>query len=303
MKRRISKFNKKATEQFKNLKNYILKIIEIIKKPEMGILPGQLAFFIILSLVPIITLCGFGAGLFNINMDTIIDILDNIIPTGAEFLKPYLTGNTIDLKLALIFLWMFYLASNGCNTVILISNQIYGINQSNWIRRRIKAIFMTFGIVVIIIFLLVFPVFGKKILELFEFTNISSTIKEIFNILKGPLTWLVMFVFLRGIYEIAPDRVRRNSHINTGAIFTTIGWIILTWFYSQISTNMTTYNIFYGALSNIAILMLWLYFMSFVFVIGLSLNYGEEMEQEKVLNENRPLKVVKERSQNKDTEE
>ncbi len=303
MKKRISKFNKKAAEQFKNLKNYILKIIEIIKKPEMGILPGQLAFFIILSLVPIITLCGFGAGLFNINMDTVIDILDNIIPTGAEFLKPYLTGNTIDLKLALIFLWMFYLASNGCNTVILISNQIYGINQSNWIKRRIKAIFMTFGIVVIVIFLLVFPVFGKKILELFEFTNISSTIKEIFNILKGPLTWLVMFVFLRGIYEIAPDRVRRNSHINTGAIFTTIGWVILTWFYSQISTNMTTYNIFYGALSNIAILMLWLYFMSFVFVIGLSLNYGEEMEQEKVLNENRPLKVIKERSQNKDTEE
>ena len=303
MKKRISKFNKKAAEQFKNLKNYILKIIEIIKKPEMGILPGQLAFFIILSLVPIITLCGFGAGLFNINMDTVIDILDNIIPTGAEFLKPYLTGNTIDLKLALIFLWMFYLASNGCNTVILISNQIYGINQSNWIKRRIKAIFMTFGIVVIIIFLLVFPVFGKKILELFEFTNISSTIKEIFNILKGPLTWLVMFIFLRGIYEIAPDRVRRNSHINTGAIFTTVGWVILTWFYSQISTNMTTYNIFYGALSNIAILMLWLYFMSFVFVIGLSLNYGEEVEQEKVLNENRPLKVVKERSQNKDTEE
>lgn len=303
MKKRISNFNKKAAEQFKNLKNYILKIIEIIKKPEMGILPGQLAFFIILSLVPIITLCGFGAGLFNINMDTVIDILDNIIPTGAEFLKPYLTGNTIDLKLALIFLWMFYLASNGCNTVILISNQIYGINQSNWIKRRIKAIFMTFGIVVIVIFLLVFPVFGKKILELFEFTNISSTIKEIFNILKGPLTWLVMFVFLRGIYEIAPDRVRRNSHINTGAIFTTIGWIILTWFYSQISTNMTTYNIFYGALSNIAILMLWLYFMSFVFVIGLSLNYGEEMEQEKVLNENRPLKVIKERSKNKDTEE
>lgn len=303
MKKRISKFNKKAAEQFKNLKNYILKIVEIIKKPEMGILPGQLAFFIILSLVPIITLCGFGAGLFNINMDTVIDILDNIIPTGAEFLKPYLTGNTIDLKLALIFLWMFYLASNGCNTVILISNQIYGINQSNWIKRRIKAIFMTFGIVVIVIFLLVFPVFGKKILELFEFTNISSTIKETFKILKGPLTWIVMFVFLRGIYEIAPDRVRRNSHINTGAIFTTIGWVILTWFYSQISTNMTTYNIFYGALSNIAILMLWLYFMSFVFVIGLSLNYGEEMEQEKVLNENRPLRIVKERSQNKDTEE
>lgn len=303
MKRKTSKFSKKTKEQFNNLKNYIYKIIEIIKKPEMGILPGQLAFFILLSLVPIITLCGYGAGLFNINMDTVITILNNVIPAGAQFLIPYLTGNTIDFTLALIFIWMFYLASNGCNTIILISNQIYGINQSTWLKRRIKAIFMTFGIVVIIIFLLVFPVFGKKILELFEFTNISSTITNIFHILKGPLTWLVMFVFLRGIYEIAPDRVRRNSHINTGAIFTTIGWVILTWFYSQISTNMTTYNIFYGALSTIAILMLWLYFMSFVFVIGLVLNYGEEMEQEKVEKTKGALKVIKKHEKEKSVEE
>lgn len=281
MTKRTKKVVKKTKEKMNNLKEYIYKIIEIIQKPEMGILPGQLAFFILLSLVPIITLCGYGAGIFNINMDTVIEILNNVIPTGVEFLEPYLTGNTIDFTLALIFIWMFYLASNGCNTIILISNQIYGIDQSNWIKRRIKAIFMTFGIVIIIIFLLVFPVFGKKILELFEFTTISDTINNIFKILKGPLTWLVMFVFLRGIYEIAPDRVRKNSHINTGAIFTTIGWVILTTVYSHLSTNMTTYNIFYGALSTIAILMLWLYFMSFIFVIGLVLNYGEEQEKDK----------------------
>ena len=303
MKKRFNKLSKKTKDQLESLKNYFCKIIEIIKKPEMNILPGQLAFFILLSLVPIITLCGYGAGLFNINMDTVIDILDNIIPAGVQFLEPYLTGNTIDFTLAIIFIWMFYLASNGCNTIILISNQIYGINQSNWIKRRIKAIFMTFGVVVIIIFLLVFPVFGKKILELFEFTNMNETIIDIFHILKGPLTWLVMFVFLRGIYEIAPDRVRRNSHINTGAIFTTVGWVILTWFYSQISTNMTTYNIFYGALSNIAILMLWLYFMSFVFVIGLVLNYGEEMEQEKEEHKKGALKVLKSEEKKESIEE
>lgn len=292
MTKRTKKMTRKTKEKFNDLKKYIYKIIEIIQKPEMNILPGQLAFFILLSLVPIITLCGYGAGLFNINMDTVIEILNNVIPTGVEFLEPYLTGNTIDITLALIFIWMFYLASNGCNTIILISNQIYGIDQSNWFKRRIKAIFMTFGIVVIIIFLLVFPVFGKKILELFEFTTISDTINNIFKILKGPLTWLVMFVFLRGIYEIAPDRVRKNSHINTGAIFTTIGWVVLTTVYSHLSTNMTTYNIFYGALSTIAILMLWLYFMSFIFVIGLVLNYGEEMEQEKIKKESEPIKVI-----------
>ena len=54
MKKRFNKLSKKTKDQLENLKNYFCKIIEIIKKPEMNILPGQLAFFILLSLVPII---------------------------------------------------------------------------------------------------------------------------------------------------------------------------------------------------------------------------------------------------------
>ncbi len=275
-----------------NLRAYLLKIWEIIKKPEMGILPGQLAFFMLLSCVPIITLCGYAAGFLGINIDTVTDMINKYIPSGAEFLVPYLSGDTIDLKLALILIWMFYLASNGCNTVIIISNQIYGINKSNWFKRRLKAIFMTFAIVLMLVFVLLVPVFGTKIIELLDFTNISDTLYSIFDFIKGPVTWLIMFVFIRALYEIAPDRVRKNSHINTGALFTSIGWVIVTFIYSQFANNMTSYNVFYGALSSIAILMLWLYFMSYIFVIGLSLNYGEELDME-TMNKTGAIKVVK----------
>ena len=140
MTKRINYFTKKTKD---SLLDYLKEIIEIIKKPEMGILPGQLAFFILLSLVPIITLIGYAAGLFNINMDTIVELLNDVFPAGAKELVPYITGNTIDITLAIVLIWIFYLASNGFNTVIVISNQIYGINKSNWFKRRIKAIFMT----------------------------------------------------------------------------------------------------------------------------------------------------------------
>lgn len=285
-------YNLKKTRD--SLINYFKKIWEIIKKPEMGILPGQLAFFMLLSLVPIITLCGFAAGIFNINMDTVISLVEEFIPSGASILVPYLSGDTIDFKLALIFIWMFYLASNGCNTVIVISNQIYGINKSNWFKRRIKAIFMTISIVLLIVFMLVVPVFGNKLAELFSYFNMEETAIKMFKVLKGPFTWLMMFVFIRALYEFAPDRVRKNSHLNTGAIFTSIGWVIVTYIYSLFTENMTTYNIFYGALSNIAILMLWLYFISFVFVIGLCLNYGEEVEKEE-MDKTGAVKIVKNR--------
>ena len=43
---------------------------------------------------------------------------------------------------------------------------------------------------------------------------------------------------------------------------------------------MSSYEILYGGLANVALLMIWLYFISYIFVIGLALNYGDEIEEE-----------------------
>lgn len=291
MTKKINKISRDTKDRFLN---YIAKIWEIIKKPEMGILPGQLAFFMLLSLVPIITLSGYAAGLFNINFDTLMNMLGKIIPGGIDTIVPYLDGNTIDFTLAVIFIWMFYLASNGCNTVIVISNQIYGINKSNFFKRRIKAIFMTLAIVLLVLFMLLVPVFGNKLIDLLALYNLDTVVRKVYKVLQGPITWLIMFIFIRSLYEFAPDRVRKNSHLNTGSIFATIGFVLVTEVYKLFANNMMTYNMFYGALSNIALIMLWLYFLSFVFVIGLSLNYGEELDKEK-MEKTGAIRVLKNR--------
>lgn len=291
MTRKINTISRKTRD---GLYNYLKKIIEIIKKPEMGVLPGQIAFSMILSIVPIVTLLGYAASFFGIDVDYIIDMLNNIIPGGADSFAPYISGSSIDFGLTLIFIWMFYLASNGCNSIILISNQIYGINQSNWLKRRIKAVFMTISIMLIFLILLAVEAFGPKFVALFESLAVYDQLETIFEISKGPFVWLIIFIFLRTFYEISPDRVRKNSHINTGAIFTTIGWIIATNVYGHLALNMSNYNLFYGALSNIAFLMIWLYFMSFIFVIGLTLNYGEEIDKES-MEKTGAVKIVKNR--------
>lgn len=291
MTKRITKISRDTKDRFIN---YITKIWEIIMKPEMGILPGQLAFFMLLSLVPIITLSGYAAGLFNINFDNLMEMLGKIIPGGIAGILPFISGNTLDLKLAVILIWMFYLASNGCNTVIVISNQIYGINKSNFFKRRIKAIFMTLAIVLLVLFMLLVPVFGNKVIELLALYNLDKVVSKVYSIMQGPITWLIMFIFIRSLYEFAPDRVRKNSHLNTGSIFATIGFIIVTEVYKLFASNMTTYNMFYGALSGIALIMLWLYFLSFIFVIGLCLNYGEEVDKE-TMEKYGALRVLKNR--------
>ena len=198
MTKKYKYFSRKTKD---GIRRYIMKIIDILKKPEMAILPGQLAFFMLLSAVPIITLCGYGVSLFNVNTDSITKIIYDVVPGGADLLQPLFNGLRIDTMLIIVLIWMFYIASNGFNSVILASNEIYGIKHSNWVKRRIKAILMTFATVIVFILLLLIPVFGNKILTLLHLNDFNTEFLKIYSIIKGPLIWLVLFVFIRTIYE------------------------------------------------------------------------------------------------------
>ena len=283
------------TRNSNKLKNrfvsYIKKAYKILMRPEMGILPGQLAFFMLLSLVPIITLCGYVCGIFGIHVEMLVELIREYVPSGADFLVPYIVGHNIDVKLTVMFIWMFYLASNGFNSIILASNQVYGISKSNWGKRRIKAVLMTISMILLLIVILLFPVFGDKLNELFRSLNLNELAIAI-DIIKTPFIWFIIFIIVKLLYIVSPDRVRKGSNVNIGAIFTTIGWIVITYLYRFLALNIATYNVFYGALSTIALLMLWFYFISVIFVIGMILNSGKE-EKEHNLDLSGAFKVLK----------
>ena len=52
-------------------KEFIKNFYSVLNRPEMLILPGHLAFSFILSIVPILTLIGYGAAGLNLSIDFI----------------------------------------------------------------------------------------------------------------------------------------------------------------------------------------------------------------------------------------
>ncbi|MDD4706491.1 MAG: YhjD/YihY/BrkB family envelope integrity protein [Bacilli bacterium] len=274
------KFNKSYQERIKYVKKFFKRVWEVLNQPEIAILPGQLAFFVMLSLVPIITLIGYGASFFGVSIDTIINTLKANFSSGvAEMMIPIISGEVIDLKLVIMFILMFYIASNGANSIIIISNEIYNVKQSSWIKRRLKAIFLTIAIVILILFLLLVPAFGTKIIDAVDYFNIKSTLVSILEIMQGPISWVIIFIFIKVIYTISPNKALPSSRLNIGTAFTTVGWVISTELYSYYVNNFAHYDIFYAGLSNIAVLMLWIYLLSYIFVIGISLNSKVELEE------------------------
>lgn len=269
-----------AIKQLKRFKSFMLNVFEIINRPEMAILPGQLAFFSFLSFVPIITFVSAVANILGLSMDSLATIVQKVFPS-MEFniTTASLDPNSMSISLVIIFIIMFYIASNGANSIILTSNEIYGIKQSNFFKRRFKAILMTLLFVILYMFILLVPLLGTKILNAVDYFELEQYIMPLLPFVKGPLTWVIIFIFIKVIYGIAPDRLMPNAKVYTGAIFTTIGWIIFTNIYSVYINYNKNYSIYYGGLSSIAILMLWVYMLSFIFVIGMSLNYRAEKEK------------------------
>ena len=103
------------------------------------------------------------------------------------------------------------------------------------------------------------------------------------KIIRIPVTMILMFFAIKVIYHMAPDKKISKRGNNLGPLFTTVMWIIGTEIYSIYVRNFVNYNLFYGSISNIIILMIWVYFLSYIFVLGMAINATEEEEKEKLI--------------------
>lgn len=260
-------------------RGFLNKAIKIIKKPEMRILPGQLAFFLVMSLIPMAALLGSIASTFSIPVNTLEDILIGAIPKGiADFIISIMNTKRLNFNMAVFFISAFILASNGPHSMIITSNEIYKIKSRNYIMRRIKAILMTMVMASLFLVLFLIPVFGDYIINVINNNindqKIMDIIKFIYEIAKYPLLVIVLHFNIKLLYIMAPDEKIKAMTTTKGAIFTTIGWIIATEVYSVYIGVFANYDKFYGSISNIIILLLWIYILSYIFVLGMIINAG-----------------------------
>ena len=55
----------------KRIKNFFKRFIKVINRSDMKVLPGSLAFFMILAVVPTLTLLTYLASVLNLSVDYI----------------------------------------------------------------------------------------------------------------------------------------------------------------------------------------------------------------------------------------
>ena len=259
------------------ISRFIKDVIDLVRKPVMSILPGQLSFFLLLSIIPIVLIIGIILSSISISISNITEVVNTGLPVNvSKLIIPLLSGKGVDYNIILLIISALLLVSKGTRSIIRVASIIYSTHDKFSLTTLFKSIVLSILLVLLVTFLIIFPVLGERILKALEsfkiISNLTNNIIPLFNILKWPFTMFIIFINLKIIYIFSPNKKIPSNSVNKGAIFTAILWVILTAGYSFYITHLTKYNLFYGSASNIIILMLWIYLISYIFVLGMSIN-------------------------------
>lgn len=257
----------------KKVTAYIKHAFRTFNQPEMRILPGNVAFFFVLALIPIITILVVIASYFSISVDTIINFIKQVLPDEAgNLIVDAISGKGFDSSVGTFNIIALFVASNGTLAIINASNTLYQVHHSDTLKDRVKAVILLFILLFLIVFIIVVPILGEHILNLFETTPFIEYLKILHRIGQWPLTIFMIYINLKLIYTIAPSIKVNSSSTTYGAVFTTTIWTVATAIFSYYLSHFANYNVIYGNLSNLIILMMWLYIISYVFVMGIAIN-------------------------------
>ena len=274
----------------KRFKRYLTRIIEIVSRPEMRDLPGQIAFFMVLSFVPILTVVGLIASRFSIPLNNLVNAISTSLPSDIGKIVVGVLSSPGTVSMYSIILG-FYIASNGACSIIITSNMLFKLKDSDYIKRRIKALIMLVILVLLFLFIIVVLGYGNTIFNLtVDYFNIKlpAFTYYIFYLLKWLVAVIIIFILVKLLLTFAPDQEIPSKYMTRGTIFITISWAVVTSIYSIYANNFANYNVFYSSLANVVVLMFWIYILSYLLVLGIAINSekylylkGLEEEQER----------------------
>lgn len=259
------------------IKRYFKKIIEILSLKELSILPAYLAYSLVLAIIPIITIIVVIAGVFSISLDTVIVFINDLLPSYAsDVIVSAISGESFDLSVGVLNLATFVIAANGMYAIINASNNLYKIESNSKINDRLRSFTILIIMIIMLMFLILVPMLGDKIIEVIagyiSSDNMIDIIILMYNALKWPITLLLMFFAIKGIYVIAPSVKIKGEETTIGAFVTTIGWAIFTAIFGYYIDFFGRYDIIYGGLASIIIFLIWFYVLSFILILGIVIN-------------------------------
>jgi membrane protein len=203
-------------------------------------------------------------------------LMHNVFPSNIEgdvrnyiekSIVPNMKGiSNLTIVLALVF------ATNGTFSLINGFNENNDEKMSD-VKEFILSFFITIGFI-LIVFLALFGVYySEVVLKLFtpvyDVSWLVSNLSKIIGFVSFPIFY---FILLALFYWLGTVKITRFRQAVPGAILTTVLFVVTTYLFAVYVKNIARYNVLYGSIGSMILLMVWVNVNVYLLLFGNELN-------------------------------
>ena len=241
---------------------------------------AALSYYFIFSLFPFLfflaTLIAYLplGGSVNILLDRIRPVLPG---QAMDLINQHLTSLIAQPRprlLTLGLLFTLYSASRGVDAVRKGLNLAYDVKETRafW-RTEGLAIGATIGGAFLVLFgIAALVVGGDAGFWIARHLGLEAAYVFTWRWLRWPVTALTITLTAALGYYLLPNVKQEFKFITPGSVIGTLIWLVATWGFSEYAGHFGTYNVTYGSIGGVIILMTWFFISGFIFLMGGEIN-------------------------------
>jgi membrane protein len=165
-------------------------------------------------------------------------------------------------------------ASRGVDALRKALNLAYDVTESRpfWKTQAVAMLMTLVGTLLIPVSFTVFLLGGRLGGWLAEKLQVVEVFYVLWSWLRWPFTAALVMLMLALCYYVLPDVKQRFKYITPGTVLGTVLWLASTWGFTQYVEHFGKYNVTYGSIGGVVVLLLWLYLTGFIFIVGGEMN-------------------------------
>ncbi|MBU8896532.1 YihY/virulence factor BrkB family protein [Corallococcus sp. H22C18031201] len=159
-------------------------------------------------------------------------------------------------------------ASGGISALMTALNTAYGVQETRplWKTRGI-AVATTLVTALVAILAAVVAVATPAVAG-----KLGAHAQAVLLWLRLPVAGLMMMFLWAVLYYVLPDVAQRFRFITPGSVVGVLIWLVASWGFSTYVANFGKYDVNYGAIGGVIVLLLWMWISAQVILLGAEIN-------------------------------